>query len=118
MTSGMCLAGYNTTPSGEIQQGAFQAGFVRTDGFMFLVFVILHFHRDVKITPVADAAEALIDTRLVMNALWRGTACTVDLSDHWNFWDVVEIPLQEVRERYGIAPLVLPVRKQSVRPVV
>jgi hypothetical protein len=101
---GHVLAGYDTTPAGEIQQGAFQAGFVRNDGFMFLLFVILHFHWGVKITPVADAAEGLFDIPLVMHALQRGAACTVDLSDHWNFWDVVEVPLQEVRERYGIPP--------------
>jgi hypothetical protein len=75
---------------------------------MFLLFVILHFHWGVKITPVADAAERLFDIPLVMRALQRGAACTVDLSDHWNFWDVVEVPLTEVRERYGIPPLCSP----------
>src|SRR6266496_2243190 len=30
---GHVLAGYDTTPEGEIQQGAFQGGFVREDGF-------------------------------------------------------------------------------------
>lgn len=109
---GHVLAGYDTTPAGEIQQGAFQAGFVRNDGFMFLLFVILHFHWGIKITPVADAAEGLFDIPLVMNALQRGAACTVDLSDHWNFWDVVEIPLQEVRKRYGIPPLSSPTAEE------
>lgn len=101
---GHVLAGYDTTPAGEIQQGAFQAGFVRNDGFMFLLFVILHFHWGMKITPAAEASEGLFDIPLVMRALQRGAACTVDLSDHWNFWDVVDIPLEEVRERYGIPP--------------
>ncbi len=110
---GHVLAGYDTTPAGEIQQGAFQAGFVRNDGFMFLLFVILHFHWGVKITPLADAAQGLFDIPLVMHALQRGAACTMDLSNHWNFWDVVESPLQEVRERYGIPPLSLPVGAQQ-----
>jgi len=114
---GHVLAGYDTTPAGEIQQGAFQAGFVRNDGFLFLLFVILHFHWGVKITPVADAVEGLFDIPLVMRALQRGAACTVDLSDHWNFWDVVEVPLLEVRERYGITPLSFPTREQTVMPV-
>lgn len=102
---GHVLSGYDTTPAGEIQQGAFQAGFVRNDGFMFLLFVLLHFHWGVKITPIADASEGLFDIPLVMEALKRGAACSVDLSDHWDFWEVVELPLQEVRERYGIPPL-------------
>ncbi len=110
---GHVLAGYDTTPAGEIQQGAFQAGFVRNDGFMFLLFVILHFHWGVKITPIADASEGLFDIPLVMHALQRGAACKVDLSDHWNFWDVVEVPLEEVRERYGISPLSLPAVEQN-----
>jgi len=115
---GHVLAGYDTTPAGEIQQGAFQAGFVRNDGFMFLLFVILHFHWGVKITPLADASEGLFDIPLVMHALQRGATCTVDLSDHWNFWDVVEVPLQEVRERYGIPSLSVPAVEQDVTPVV
>lgn len=114
---GHVLAGYDTTPAGEIQQGAFQAGFVRHDGFMFLLFVILHFHWGVKITPIADAAEGLFHIPLVMHALQRGAACTVDLSDHWNFWEVVELPLEEVRERYGISPLSSRAAEQDAIPV-
>lgn len=102
---GHVLSGYDTTPAGEMQQGAFQAGFMHNDGFMFLLFVLLHFHWGVKITPIADASEGLFNIPLVMKALQRGAACAVDLSDHWDFWEVVDLPLQDVRERYGILPL-------------
>lgn len=101
---GHLLSGYDTSPAGEIQQGAFQAGFIREDGFAFLLFVILQFHWGIKITPVADPSEGLFDIPLVIHALQRGAACTVDLSDCWNFWEVVELPLEEVRARYGIPP--------------
>jgi hypothetical protein len=101
---GHLLAGYDTSPEGEIQQGAFQAGFIRKDGFAFLLFVIFQFHWGVKITPIADASEGLFDIPLVIHALQRGSACTVDLSDRWNFWEVVDLPLEEVRARYGIPP--------------
>jgi ubiquinone biosynthesis protein Coq4 len=101
---GHLLAGYDTTPAGEIQQGAFQAGFIREDGFAFLLFVILQFHWGIKITPVADPSEGLFDIPLVIHALQRGAACKVDLSDHWNFWEVVDLLLEEVRDRYGIPP--------------
>ena len=45
------LSGYDTDPQGEIQQAAFQAGFIRENGFVFLLFVILYFHWGFHITP-------------------------------------------------------------------
>ncbi|MEB3178745.1 MAG: hypothetical protein VKL59_06930 [Nostocaceae cyanobacterium] len=105
---GHILSGYGTDPQGEIQQGAFQAGFIRKDGFVFLLFVILQFHWGVKITPVADAYQGLFNIPLVMHALQRGAACKVDLSDNWNFWEVVDLPVEELRQRYGIPPFSLP----------
>jgi ubiquinone biosynthesis protein Coq4 len=102
---GHLLSGYDTSPAGEIQQGAFQAGFIREDGFAFLLFVILQFHWGIKITPVADPSQGLFDIPRVLQALQRGSACTVDLSDRWNFWEVVDLPLEEVRDRYHIPPL-------------
>lgn len=102
---GHILSGYDTTPRDEIQQGAFQAGFIRKDGFAFLLFVILQFHWNIKITPIADPAQGLFDIPLVLHALQRGAACRVDLSDHWNFWEVMDLPLDVVRDRYNISPL-------------
>lgn len=102
---GHILSGYDTTPQAEIQQGAFQAGFIRKDGFAFLLFVILHFHWNIKITPLAEPAWGLFNVPLVIHALQRGAACSVDLSDHWNFWQVMNLPLDVVRDRYHIPPL-------------
>lgn len=102
---GHILSGYDTTPQDEIQQGAFQAGFIRKDGFAFLLFVILQFHWNIKITPIADPAQGLFDIPLVLHALQRGAACSVDLSDHWNFWEVMDLPLDVIRDRYHIPPL-------------
>lgn len=99
---GHLLSGYGTDPAGEMQQGAFQAGFVREDGFAFLFFAILHFHWGVQITPVAPAHRGLFDPQPVLWALYRGAACRVDLSADWDFWAVVALPLNEVRDRYGI----------------
>ncbi|MDF2388747.1 hypothetical protein JMG10_45455 [Nostoc ellipsosporum NOK] len=110
---GHILSGYNTDPQGEIQQAAFQAGFIGDDGFVFLLFVILHFHWGTQITPIADADMALFDIPLIMQALERGVACKVDLSDDWNFWEVVDVPVQELRDRYGILPLCLPTIKEA-----
>lgn len=100
---GHVLAGYDTDPEGEIQQGAFQAGFMRNDGFAFLLFVIVHFHLGVQITPIAKPQTGLFDVRRVLGAVARGAACNVDLSDHWSPWDVVHLPIEAVRARYGIS---------------
>lgn len=111
---GHLLAGYDTDPAGEIQQGAFQAGFIRQDGFAFLLFVILQFHWDIKITPIAASAQGYFDIPRVLHALQRGSACKVDLSDHWDFWEVVAQPLEVVRERYGIPPFCPPEMPQRL----
>ncbi|HEX2569540.1 MAG TPA: hypothetical protein VH877_08275 [Polyangia bacterium] len=102
---GHVLSGYDTDAEGEIQQGAFQAGFIRQDGFAVLCFVLVHFHLGIRITPIAQAERGLFDPQRVLRALARGAACRVDLSDRWNFWEVVGLPLEEVRARYGIPPL-------------
>ena len=101
---GHVLAGYDTDAPGEIQQGAFQAGFVRNDGFSFLLFVIVQFHMGIKVTPIADAQVGLFDVRKVLHAAARGAACKMDLST-WNHWEWVEKPVNEVRDEFGIPPL-------------
>jgi ubiquinone biosynthesis protein Coq4 len=102
---GHILSGYDTTPEGEIQQGAFQAGFSREAGFIFLLFAILHVHWGVKISTVGDADIGLIDMPLLMQALKRGEACKVDFSDNWNFWEVVDVPVEKLCDYYNILPL-------------
>lgn len=102
---GHVLAGYGTDPEGEIQQGAFQAGFIREDGFMFLLFVVIQFHLGIKVTPVADGVTGLFDAGKVMRAVQRGAACKVDLSDHWDFFAVAARPVADLRAEYGIPPV-------------
>ena len=99
---GHVLSGYDTDPDGELQQAAFQAGFVRNDGFMFLFFAIAQFHLGLKITPVAEAEVGKLDIDKLMAALARGAACKVDLSDHFDHWAHFPRPLQEVRDELGI----------------
>jgi hypothetical protein len=102
---GHILSGYETDAEGEIQQGAFQAGFTRTDGFSFLLFVIVQFHLGIKVTPIAEARTGLFDVRKVIRAAERGAACRDDLSARWDHWAWVELPVEDARERLGIPPL-------------
>ena len=102
---GHVLAGYDSTPEGEIQQGAFQAGFTREDGFAFLMFAVIQFHLGVQMTPTAEAQTGLFDVAKVLRAARRGAACKVDLSDRWDPFTVISLPLEQVRAEYGIPPL-------------
>jgi hypothetical protein len=102
---GHVLAGYDTRPESEIQQGAFQGGFVREDGFAFLMFVVIQFHLGVKVTPVTDGYAGLFDVAKVLRAAQRGAACKVDLSDHWDPFAVADAPLEQIRADYGIPAL-------------
>jgi hypothetical protein len=102
---GHVLSGYPTDPQGEIQQAAFQAGFARRDGFTFLLFGILQFHLGLRITPVAKGYRELFDVELVLNALRRGAACKLDLSEDYDVFAHRDRPLEEVRVELGIPPL-------------
>jgi hypothetical protein len=99
---GHVLSGYATNPAGEIQQAAFQAGFVRTDGFAFLFFGIIQFHLGFKMTPVADAEVGYFDIEKVLTALARGAELRVDLSDRWDFWAHAARPLPQLRAELGM----------------
>jgi hypothetical protein len=102
---GHVLAGYDTRPESEIQQGAFQGGFVREDGFAFLMFAVIQFHLGVKVTPVTDGQTGLFDVPKVLRAAQRGAACKVDLSDRWDPFAVADVPVDKLRAEYGIPAL-------------
>jgi tellurite resistance protein len=102
---GHVLAGYDTRPESEIQQGAFQGGFVREDGFAFLMFVIIQFHLGLKVTPATGGFTGLFDVQKVLRAAQRGAACKVDLSDGWDPFAVADAPVEQLRAEYGIPAL-------------
>jgi hypothetical protein len=102
---GHVVSGYDVDPEGEIQQAAFQAGFCRTDGFVFLLFGILQFHLGLRITPVAKGQRGLFDVPKVLRALARGAACSVDFSDHFDVFAHAHEQLDDLRARWGVPAL-------------
>ena len=98
------LADNDTTPLGEIQQGSFQAGNRREDGFFFVQFVLLQFHHGIKVTPVAPPATGNFHPDKVLWAIHRGARCTVDLTHQWNFWPLMALPLAQARAQLGLLP--------------
>jgi len=98
------LADNDTTPLGEIQQGSFQGGNRREDGFFFIQMVILQFHQGVQVTPATGAVIGNFQPDKVLWAIHRGARCNVDLTHQWNFWPLMTLPLAEARARVGLLP--------------
>jgi len=99
---GHVVSGYGVDPRGEIQQAAFQAGFARNDGFVFLLFGILQFHLGLRVTPVARGEQGYFDVSRVLRALARGAACKIDFSDHFDFFRYAAEPLSSLRATWGV----------------
>jgi hypothetical protein len=99
---GHVVSGYDVDPQGEIQQAAFQAGFARNDGFVFLLFGILQFHIGLRVTPIARGEHGFFDVPRVLEALSRGAACKIDFSDHFDFFRYAPESLDTLRARWGV----------------
>ena len=102
---GHVFSGYGVEPDGEIQQAAFQAGFTRNDGFLFLLFGVLQFHLGLRITPVAKGQRGFFDVKAVLRAVERGAACRVDFGAGFDIFAHADMPLGELRRRLEIPPL-------------
>ena len=107
------LAGYDTSPEGEMKAAAFQAGFTKHDAdFFTALFAVVIHTAGINMTPFPmpvvlgriGEGELAAD---VLRALKRGAAMKVDIGDNWDFWEFVELPIDVVRARLGVPPLVV-----------
>jgi hypothetical protein len=104
------ISGCDTSPEGEIKNAAFQAGFCGGDeDFFTTLFANLIHTAGINLTPFEMPVELgrIGNGTLALDwlkELERGSAMTVDLGDHWNFWDFVELPIDVVREKLGVRP--------------
>jgi ubiquinone biosynthesis protein Coq4 len=101
---GHVLTGYDTNPAGEIQQGCFQAGNRREDGFFFAQFVILQFHHGIKITPVAPPDTGHYHPEKILWAIHRGATVNVDITHQWNFWPLMPLSVEDARRQVNLLP--------------
>ena len=99
------LAQNDTTAGGEIQQGSFQGGNRREDGFFFVQFVVLHFHQGIQITPAAPTETGHFIPSKVLWAIHRGAKCNVDMTHQWNFWPLMSLPIEQARKEVALLPL-------------
>ena len=104
------LGGYSTEPEGEIQVGGFVTGFKRARPFYVVLFCVLIFSTGVQMRPTAtDFVTAGVLAKpgmaeLMFAAIERGSKVNQDLSDNWDYWAWIELPIDEVRQRLNILP--------------
>lgn len=98
------VSGYDTTPQGEILVSTFTAGMhpVRPmEGH--ILPVIYSWHLNIKINDLAGSAKGQFDPDRFWIAWTRGAQTTVDIfAPDWQFWSVVEEPVDAVRRRYHV----------------
>ena len=105
------LSGYDTSPEGEMKAAAFQAGYTRGDWDFFTWLFALVIHTagvNLAPFPMPRLPGRIGQPNLaleVLHALARGAAISEDLGDGWDFWDLVEQPIDSVRQQLGITPV-------------
>jgi hypothetical protein len=99
------LAGYDTSPRGELLVSTFTAAMHRKEGMAGHVLpVILSFHLGITlVADVAGAAKGALDPKEFWHAWARGEAVKVDLFDpSWDFWAATREPIAAVRAGIGL----------------
>ena len=56
-----------------------------------------------KFGPVVTPAKMSFDPHKMVRAIERGSRINFDLTDHWDFWPDMELPIAEVRRKYNIS---------------
>ncbi len=103
------LSGYGTKPAGEVLVGTFTSGYRRHNALFTILFVQFSFGAGINVTPVdqPDVHSTLALPGLAerfFEALERGSQLNTDLSDNWDFWPYVELPLDEARAKLNVPP--------------
>ena len=93
------LAGYDTSPRGEILASVLTAAMHRSHAMSGHVLpVILSWHLGIALNEVAGAAKGALDPQEFWRAWARGEGTTVDLfHPGWDFWDAAQRPIEAVR---------------------
>lgn len=101
------LGGYDTDPLGELQVGAFTAGYRQKDPLYMAMLPLLLFVDRINVTPIAhDEVDDFFSQPEVaetfLTAFRRGLRCREDLSAGWDFWVHARRPIADVRRDLGI----------------
>jgi len=104
------LGGYSTEPEGEIQVASFTAGFKKERPIYLVLFSVMIFSAGVQMRPTNDPFVTVGTlgnpgvAELMLAAIERGSKVNIDLTDKWDYWAWIELPIDEVRRRMNILP--------------
>jgi len=97
------LAGYDTTPLGELCVFSFDGALSKADYSGAMIGVVAQFQLGYVYDPTVRAWRHQFDPDMVYRAAERGHACQVNYLDESVDLDaLMEKPLREVREEFGI----------------
>lgn len=102
------LGGYGTTPQEEHCVAGFQAGCKRVNPFYVILLPAFSFGAGVNVTPLDQPyvtgvlAEPGLAVRFI-DAVERGSRVNTDLSDNWDFWPYMPLPLDQARRRLNVS---------------
>jgi len=98
------LAGYDTSPRGELLTSVLTAAMHRSHTMSGHVLpVILSWHLGIPLNEVAGAAKGALDPEEFWRAWARGERTTVDLFDPgWDFWRAARRPIEAVRAEINL----------------
>jgi hypothetical protein len=106
------LGEYDTTLQGEMLNAAFSGGNTEQLCMDLLLATLLQFHAGRQVLP-GPAPVGLLQPDPFFRAVARGAAMNVDLLHGWNFWSIVDLPLEEVRRKFQI-PLLSESERQAL----
>ncbi|CAN5315632.1 hypothetical protein BH11PSE11_BH11PSE11_34800 [soil metagenome] len=102
------LSGYDPTNHGEMLTAVFTAGAKKRHAMEWVLVSLLQWHHGAAVASISKkhAFSGLLKPDAFFNAWRRGMESNISLMDDvWSWWDVIEHPVDGLRERYGITPL-------------
>ncbi len=102
---GHVLGNHDTDPYGEIEQAAFEAGYMKRDPFFLLFSLTMIFHLGYPVLGdnYIGVSKGQFDPEAVVDAFQRGLAATTDITQ-WDPWPHMARPIDEVRRELNITP--------------
>ncbi len=98
------LTAYDASPEDEVYLAVFNAANSQKGGMDYLAVIMLQWHQGIRV-GVFDPDRARLDPRKLAAAALRGSETTTDLSARsWDFWSILDIPLDDARTTLGIPP--------------
>lgn len=100
------LSGYSTNELGELCVSTFIGGMHPDHPISAEVLpVLFSWHLGIKLNDIANSATGWFDPPRFWTGWDRGAGTTTDIvAAGWDFWGATEVPLEELRRRYNVAP--------------